>query len=207
VNSSLSGRLIFGLAMAVVFGGVATAGPVTYTITFLDGGPPVPTSGEFTYDPAAGFSNFLVSWDGVTFDLTAAANAPDVTSPCAGESSSAATSFGLMSHTLCPGSVFSWSGFAIEGLGDFGFVSGGGGPNNQVVVELYNQPLSAFEVLDLEPGGDFTISALPDTTAAPEPSTACVPLLSVVLVAGVQGTLRRRKSRRVALRSLRMGTA
>src|SRR5205823_4784750 len=36
----------------------------------------LPTSGSFTYDASTGFSAFIVQWDGITFNLTSAANTP-----------------------------------------------------------------------------------------------------------------------------------
>jgi hypothetical protein len=54
------------------------AAPVAYDISFTGGsimGAPLPT-GSFLYDPAAGFSNFLVNWNGVTFDFTPAGDPP-----------------------------------------------------------------------------------------------------------------------------------
>jgi hypothetical protein len=56
----------------------AWAGPVYYAISFdLVSGSPSPTSGSFNYDssdPSAPFMDFLVVWDGNTYDLTASAN-------------------------------------------------------------------------------------------------------------------------------------
>lgn len=93
----------------------------TFTISFpTTVGAPSPVSGSFTFDSTIPqFSNFLVSWDGVTFDLTAAANAP-LTPPlgspstgCTGESSTPAYGFVLMSQTAagCNGAtVYAWRG-------------------------------------------------------------------------------------------------
>ena len=61
----------------------AIADPVTYDITFTGGFygqsgaliPDAPQSGSFSYDPATGFSNFIVDAGMLSFDLTAAANA------------------------------------------------------------------------------------------------------------------------------------
>jgi hypothetical protein len=70
------------------------AAPVTYDMTFTGGFfsdslnrevPFAPSSGSFTYDPASGFSNFIVMYDGATFNFTAQANAPEICiagSPC-----------------------------------------------------------------------------------------------------------------------------
>lgn len=52
------------------------ATPITYNIEFTTSFGTGPSSGSFTYDPSTGFSDFIVQWDGVTFNLTSAANAP-----------------------------------------------------------------------------------------------------------------------------------
>src|SRR5450755_1827745 len=61
----------------------AIADPVTYDIAFTGGFygqsgaliPDAPQSGSFSYDPATGFSNFIIDWGILSFDLTAVANA------------------------------------------------------------------------------------------------------------------------------------
>jgi hypothetical protein len=74
LNAAL-GRLL------ILTGTVATAAlasPIYYTIGFTtDSGGPNPLSGSFYYDPnntVDPFSAFVVVWDGVTLDFTAAAN-------------------------------------------------------------------------------------------------------------------------------------
>jgi hypothetical protein len=58
----------FFLALIGLSGTVAGA-PISYTRAFT--GSTRPISGSFTYDPAAGFSNFVVTWDFAAYDLTA----------------------------------------------------------------------------------------------------------------------------------------
>src|SRR5579863_7894850 len=71
-----------GFASLLLAAPAADASPLSYDIDFTAFnfmGPP-PTSGSFTYDASAAigsqFSDFTVVWDGLTFDLTAAANNP-----------------------------------------------------------------------------------------------------------------------------------
>ena len=56
------------------------AAPVLYKIHFsLTAGSTLPTSGSFSYDASTStFANFIVVWNGDTFDLTSTANAPGV---------------------------------------------------------------------------------------------------------------------------------
>jgi len=74
-----------------------------------------PVSGSFNYDPVSGFSDFMVDWNGVLFDLTDEANAPNVTGtlpPCA--ATGAALSFQLLTRNDClaevSGASFQWLG-------------------------------------------------------------------------------------------------
>ncbi len=80
-----------------------------------------PTSGSFVYDAAETlgnrFSNFVVVWDGFTFDLTGSANRGGIVlgTQCGTQSNStSATVFEFLSGTaVCtPTSVALWSGLA-----------------------------------------------------------------------------------------------
>jgi len=90
------------------------AAPVTYNVHFtLDRGTQLPASASFTYDPNSGFSDFLVVWNSLTFDLTPEANAPQVVPPtgCQGEASNYQFGFILMSQSAagCTPQYF-WQG-------------------------------------------------------------------------------------------------
>lgn len=79
----------------------------TYTINFTtSAGSPGPTSGSFTYNSSTHtFSNFVVMWDGYSFNLTSSANSPFDAHPsgCTGEASTGAFAFEILSKTLtCP---------------------------------------------------------------------------------------------------------
>ena len=66
---------LVGVAMVASMSGPALATPTQYDIAF-SGGSPTPT-GSFLYDPTVPtFSDFIVTWNGLTFDLTGAANTP-----------------------------------------------------------------------------------------------------------------------------------
>jgi hypothetical protein len=76
-------KSIFVLSILCAFTLPAAATPVTYNITFTGGyyidpyGPFVefaPDPATFTYDPASGFSNFVVDYGPDTFNLTPSAN-------------------------------------------------------------------------------------------------------------------------------------
>ena len=127
-------RLICLLIIAAAFCMPAYADTITnYTINFTTAsGSPTPLSGSFTYDSTHPlFTNFLVAWDGKTFNLTAEANSPTTSgSGCTGEASTPAYGFGIMSMSLdCGGRLTSyvWSGFAGQGTGGagiFDFIAG-----------------------------------------------------------------------------------
>jgi len=95
---------LFLIASSLALAAATTpSGPATYNIRFsVAYGGPAPV-GSFTYDPAKGFSNFIVQWNGYSFDLTAAANKPiviqNVASGCAGVSG-AALGFAIISQQV-----------------------------------------------------------------------------------------------------------
>lgn len=71
-------RFGIGFLLAAAFGAAAAKpGPINYTINFTTTAGVGPTAGAFTYDAATStFTNFLVTWDGLSFNLTSSANAP-----------------------------------------------------------------------------------------------------------------------------------
>lgn len=102
-----------------IFAPIAHADTVTnYAITFtLTSGSPAPAIGTFAYDSTVpSFSNFLVLWDGVTFNLTSGANSPASIGPyaaCLTSTSGASASFSLL--TNCAGDPdTNWS---ADGIG------------------------------------------------------------------------------------------
>jgi hypothetical protein len=144
----------------------AMASPIPYVINFSQssGTGPLPSSGGFIYDPATfTFSNFVVVWHSVTFDMTALANAgpdfqgsPSVCGLPAGPSGS----FELLSVAPC---IAGWSGASLFGGADFTFYS------NQPTVGTAN--LRLLQVPDpsranLNSFGTFSITAVPEPTGA-----------------------------------------
>jgi len=93
--SALSTRFLLVLAIATAARTAPSAG-MAYTLTF-GGDSPLPTSGSFTYDAGTRtFSNFVVTWRGHTYDVTAAANSPYfVADPCNGLTGGAAAFLAL----------------------------------------------------------------------------------------------------------------
>ena len=100
------------LLIIVAFGvpAAALADPIdltTYTLTFT-GSPLLPSSGSFTYDPdTPHFTSFSVTWEGINFDLTSAANAPGIsaTAPaCIGTDTGAAATADLLFGSCNPSS-------------------------------------------------------------------------------------------------------
>jgi hypothetical protein len=117
------------LALASFFAPGATAGGVgppvtqcpvadtctTYNITFQppDTGSIAPAAGSFIYDSSSNtFYDFDVSWDGITFDLTPAANNPQIDSftsgPCASDTGGV-LGFAIMSESCGSPAYDSWT--------------------------------------------------------------------------------------------------
>lgn len=85
----------------------------SYKINFTaTSGSPLPTSGAFVYDKTTDqFSSFTVVWNGLTFDLTSAANSPTIRNsgpPCISGDTGAQATLALM--TTCSSSGI-WEGF------------------------------------------------------------------------------------------------
>ena len=67
------------LLLMGVLSATASANPITYVINFSGSGL-LPTTGSFSYDSALAvnpFTNFQITWNGINFDLTSSANAPN----------------------------------------------------------------------------------------------------------------------------------
>src|SRR5581483_316518 len=129
-------RTVFSFFCSAVLAAAASGGPTAYNIVFnIKYGGPTPT-GSFVYDPATGFSNFIVQWNGLTYNLTAPANNPiangSVTTACSGVSGPA-LGWAIMSQTV--------SGCASLNNYAFGVVQQG------LIFGDLNQPLTP----DLEP--------------------------------------------------------
>lgn len=106
---------LLSAALSLLAATAIQATPVAYNINFImNVGIVAPTSGMFTYDAAVpNFTNFIVQWNGNSYDLTSAANNPFFLggSPsCLSGATGAAASFGLLSQTLCPADSTDWVG-------------------------------------------------------------------------------------------------
>lgn len=145
----------------------------TYTINFT-GDIPLPTSGSFTFDPdTATFTAFSVTWYGVDFDLTAAANAPTTqTYPaCLGGATLGDASFALMSgacNTYATGNHWFATYNLQFGAPFFGFQTGVDQLHPDQFLSI-NANASAYPIEPNLPrtiSGDWTI-----TPSVPEPSS------------------------------------
>ena len=148
----------------------ATAAPILYNINFT-GGSPLPTSGQFTYDSATEqFSAFIVTWNAVSFNLTAAANDPNVTGTCNTAAANSADYFSYLNGNGCATKV--WDGTTNLGLNLFfvGSHTATDRASAAAIVPMF------FPLLTITSGG-FTISE------APEPSSLVLMLAGGALVA------------------------
>jgi hypothetical protein len=189
----------------VVFpgGGVYVPGrglvPVNYRINFT-GGAGVPDLGFFHYDQSTStFSNFLVSWRGVLFDLSSAANSPFVGSACPGTTSSPATGFALMNKTLCAGLYNRW--FANDFFGSttsFTFSSQTLALPEQNAARISADGAGIAGSIGFESAAG--VWSLTQIAAVPEASTWSQLVAGLLLLGGL--ALRPRVARRLAERSL-----
>jgi hypothetical protein len=167
-----------------VFAACAHAAPILYNIGF-SGGSPNPTSGSFTYDASTTqFTSFVVTWDGATFDLTSAANAPAGNGGCTATS---AQFFSILTGGpgVCAGTnTIEWDGvvtnpsqasFEIADLG-----TGAGSPFATIAVQVAggSHPLAQ------------TSGAFLATAVAPEPPSILLTCGGIALL----GLLRRAKT-------------
>jgi hypothetical protein len=161
---------------------VPSARAASFIINFqLTVGTLAPTSGAFDYDPASGFSNFVVNWDGEPFNLTAVANSPQGSgcgtynaaltfaflegmTPCASQGESASTDFWQANFSAIVGTgTFEFSDGIANSLNFFTSVSD---PSNNV-----NVPTTQ---------GKWTVTEA--AAPAPEPYSAILALAGVALL-------------------------
>jgi hypothetical protein len=178
---------IVGLVFAVI-AAPNTRADVTenYTITFT-GGPPIPTSGTFTYDSTTpSFSNFQVIFDGRDFDFTSTANNPlDNINPqintggpsCIGGTTGPQAVFDLL--TACT-SIAYWDSVSLSFSNPeevaFGFDASDSNGNIGMTGYYYNGDPSASFNQPYVSGG-FTTAAV-----TPEPGTAILWFTGIVLM-------------------------
>ena len=155
--------------------------PINYLINF-SGGSDLPSIGLFNYDKSTStFSNFYVEWRGILFDLTAAANAPTAGTGCPGTASSAATTFALMTKSLCGGLYDRWFGISSFGAStQFRFSSQTLALPEQLGASISaDGPGIAGEFGQSLSAGDWTLTEI---VAVPEASTLTSFVLGLVFV-------------------------
>lgn len=165
-----------------------------YTITFTGSpGTLLPTAGSFEYDATTqSFLDFLVVWNGTTFDLTSSANSPDVLNlppdcvSISGPSDGAQLSLLLLSNCPLTNANAAWigsnqnEGLLPETTFDF-YAPEGGSSSIDVGAQLAPNGVDALA------SGSWTIE---ETVATPEPTTLILMLTGFMLVF----VLRKRKA-------------
>jgi hypothetical protein len=150
-------------------------------------GPP-PSAGTFTYDASTQiFTDFSVTWDGLDFNLTSAANSPIIVAgglSCLGGLTGGALGFALLDGA-CDNTTWTGSNIFNQPTGPyFQFTAGSGNPS----VVIYDTLSSSIPQDGTMAMGSFTITA-----TVPEPSTRI--LASTVLLASLAFVARKRIAR------------
>jgi hypothetical protein len=122
------------LAFFSLIATLPASGATRYTIQFTASSGSPTATGSFHYDPTIvnSFSNFIVMWNGIAFDLTSEANAGSITdfgiSPtpaCLGNQSGAIATFKML--TACSGTQ--WVAVDVTSIGPTYFQIGLPGPS------------------------------------------------------------------------------
>ena len=182
------------LVLALFAAPVALADPLdsaSYTIAFTGSGV-LPTAASFTYDPdTATFSSFLVTWDSLSFDLTADANTLSFIGPapsCFTGLTGGAASFVLITQSCSapPSQIFWFGDTEIDHSARFAFSSPNLPPAFLPSTELSAVSLSGPAAHDIGSGAWITTevaSTVP--SAVPEPGS----LLLLATMCALAGTL------------------
>jgi hypothetical protein len=170
---------------------------LNYTITFttMQSLQPETPTGSFSYDPSAGFSNFLVDFGDATFDLTSFANAPalaaDPPTGCDAASSSYQYGFLLLNQSVTgctAGYVWDANYYGNLGYAQFFFILGVEPSQDEIaaaatfpqdIVTPYNVAL-----------GTWTITAA--SPSVPEPASITTMLFGTSVLAAMK--IRRRRA-------------
>lgn len=157
----------------------------TYDINFTLGtGTPAPTAGSFTYDPAVGFSNFVVDWSGHSFDLTSTANSGLAIGGigCNSEGNTPQYAFLILTKALTGCSVtYTWSSLASSGIGlNFTFFAFSGSNDDRIpVFDPFPPDVS------LAATGSWTLTQV-SSTSTPEPAPLGVTLIAGLVLLGLK---------------------
>jgi hypothetical protein len=195
-------------ALSFLVPAVSQAAQIAYTINFVNpGGGGLPT-GNFTYDSTTStFTNFVVNWDGLTFDSTISANnGPTLAGTGCGIPATAAGSFAILSGALstCP-LMRDWNGDNIGGsnIVAFNFGTQNNAATNYAII--FNNPPYKTGTTNADATGTFTITVA--GAATPEPGTSLMLGLGLL----VTGLFARRQMTRLsgatpAIRPAKPGT-
>jgi len=185
--------------------GIGCVAPVSasvmhYNVSFAGDGSRVsilPTAGSFDYDAAhPTFSNFIVVWNGVPFDLTSSANSPSIFgSPTTCTSTGAALSFDVLTGAACALSPAGDTGWIVRTLkpclscsGVFEFfkqVCPCFEPPPERLLVIRSQVMLVDDPLSTTSGGSFSVAAAID-----EPASLAL------LIAGLTGVVLGKRRRR-----------
>jgi hypothetical protein len=146
----------------------ATAAPILYDINFTTTSGVAPTAGSFLYDSVTEtFSGFIVDWNGVTLDLTASANSPNVGGVCdvGAAGGTGFDSFSYLSNPTCGSGNFEagWSALSAPLLSQFAFSRN----DNASIDRIFFNGAAAGTSTFVRGAGSFAIAP----AAVPEPST------------------------------------
>ncbi len=168
---NLPPALLLGLICTAVS---AIGAPISYAINF-SGGIPNPTAGSFTYDSVPSvFTAFIVDWQGITFDLTPAANNAIPFGPCDTAGNRAADAFAYLSDPTCGSGVRGIEWVASRGPSgiSFSFLHETGVGRVSII---------GFQAFTPVIGGEFTTSGTFSIIPTPEPSSIALMLSGALL--------------------------
>jgi hypothetical protein len=181
--------VLFAIVLALFTVSVANADSIHYTINFSPIDDPAP-SGSFTYDANVPvFTNFLVTWQGLPYNFTSAANlmgSPNSGGriqgvvPCLGGQTGAAASFALLSGACNqPGWNTIWDvGVVATDASHFDIFSASFSSNDHISLNL----IGAFSP-GLDPAARGTWTITPTSLPVPEPSVLSVLLTGLGAIA------------------------
>jgi len=162
-----------------VFGAAGIVSATNYQINFtVANGSPAPTSGAFDWNGST-FSNFIVIWDGFTFDMTSLANFPSHYGPPASCGSTATDFFNFMvtGQACTPegGAGYHWGAQSLNYDTSFAIIDNT--PTASAAIIANNDFGIIANFTNHDSRGDFTSSAVVTT---PEPGTLSIALVGLL---------------------------